>query len=259
MDKLRTFISEEFARRKSKNNRYSLRSFARALDVSPASLSQILNGKRKLTAPVAAQIASRLVPHQVSSDQLLHLLLPQPVSQMRAKKTSYVTRELELETFRFICDWYHFAILGLSHVRNNRWNVSWIARMLGITCNEAQAAMDRLRKLDLVRTKGVGFEQNSAPLRTPEDIQSHAIRAFHMQNLRHAEHALEAVDVDRRDFSAVVVAVDETNLIHLKKEIRKFRDRIEKLSKLGSRDTVYTVAVQLFPVSKNSNQLEKNK
>ena len=46
---LRPFLKMELDSRIKKNPSYSLRSFAKSLNISHAALSQILNGKRNLT------------------------------------------------------------------------------------------------------------------------------------------------------------------------------------------------------------------
>jgi transcriptional regulator with XRE-family HTH domain len=46
----RTVLQAEFDRRRAANARYSLRAFARALSVNHSTLSQMLRGKRRVTA-----------------------------------------------------------------------------------------------------------------------------------------------------------------------------------------------------------------
>jgi transcriptional regulator with XRE-family HTH domain len=63
----RKFLEHEFERRRMRNPRYSLRAFARALAVDHSSLSQFLNGKRRLTPRSIRQIgaAMRLSPREI--------------------------------------------------------------------------------------------------------------------------------------------------------------------------------------------------
>lgn len=56
----RTLLQAELDRRRAINARYSLRAFARALSVDHSTLSQILRGKRRLTARNVQALGRRL-------------------------------------------------------------------------------------------------------------------------------------------------------------------------------------------------------
>jgi transcriptional regulator with XRE-family HTH domain len=56
----RVLLQTEFDRRRSANRRYSLRAFARFLAIDHSALSQILRGKRRLTARSVRALGSRL-------------------------------------------------------------------------------------------------------------------------------------------------------------------------------------------------------
>jgi plasmid maintenance system antidote protein VapI len=47
--RLRTILAAEFARRRTRNPRYSLRAFARSVEVEHSTLSQLLRGTRPVT------------------------------------------------------------------------------------------------------------------------------------------------------------------------------------------------------------------
>ncbi len=53
-------MRERFDELRSKNNQFSLRAFARLLSVSPASLSEFLNGKRNLSPKMLKKLAEKL-------------------------------------------------------------------------------------------------------------------------------------------------------------------------------------------------------
>ena len=55
--RLRAIVESEFARRKRTNPRYSLRAFARSVNLEHSTLSQLLRGKRTVTWKSIGQIA----------------------------------------------------------------------------------------------------------------------------------------------------------------------------------------------------------
>lgn len=55
------WVRSEYLRKKGKNDRYSLRSFARDLELPVGRLSEILSSKRKITLNIAEKIAKGLL------------------------------------------------------------------------------------------------------------------------------------------------------------------------------------------------------
>lgn len=55
--RLRTILETEFARRRRVNPRYSLRAFARSVEIEHSTLSQLLRGKRAMTWKSIRKIA----------------------------------------------------------------------------------------------------------------------------------------------------------------------------------------------------------
>lgn len=58
--RFRDLLSDEYARRRAANRRYSLRAFARFLGVDHSTLSQLMRGRRRLMARAIARLGGRL-------------------------------------------------------------------------------------------------------------------------------------------------------------------------------------------------------
>jgi transcriptional regulator with XRE-family HTH domain len=115
----RGVLQAELDRRRSTNRRYSLRSFARDLAVDHSSLSQILRGKRRLTARVVRAFGRRL-----------RLATP-AIAELCA---------LEHES----------AVLSAIDRRNFRADSRWIATMIGIPLDEVNVTLQRLLRKRIV-------------------------------------------------------------------------------------------------------------
>jgi hypothetical protein len=63
LEELRILLEQELARRQSRNLRYSLRAFARDLQLSPSFLCQILAAKRGFSAKSAERISNTLASY----------------------------------------------------------------------------------------------------------------------------------------------------------------------------------------------------
>jgi uncharacterized protein (TIGR02147 family) len=240
----RLFLKEELERRRQVNSLYSLRAFSRQLKMSPAQLSQIISGKRPLTAKTAFRIAEVLALSPLETSTFVESTL-----QSVPKETSTAV-EIKEDEFSLIADWYHLAILSLSELRQHRADPRWIASQLGIKTSEASVALQRLQKLKIIEIKGGKVRQIMNPLKTPSDVPSSANRIYHAQNLDKAKEKLETVPVADREFSAITMAVSRKNLPKAKKMITEFKRKLCALLEQGEKQAVYSLAIQLFPVSK---------
>jgi plasmid maintenance system antidote protein VapI len=68
-------LQAELAARCERNSRYSLRAFANFLAVDHATLSQLLRGKRNMTAPTIRRLGERI---GLTQDQIAHYLARGP-------------------------------------------------------------------------------------------------------------------------------------------------------------------------------------
>lgn len=241
----RTILRDELDKRKQVNPSYSLRAFSRQLKISPAQLSQIISGKRTLTAKNAFRIAEVLnfSPTEKS-------LLVESTLQSGENKIDPGPIEIQDEEFQLVSDWYHYAILSLSELPRHKADPRWIARQLGITPQEASDALARLVRLKIIEIKQGKMTQVMKPIRTTTDIPSAAIRRHHLQNLEKSKEMLESVPVEQREYSAITMAVAPKNLPKAKKMVTEFKRKLASLMENGEKQAVYTLAIQLFPVSK---------
>jgi len=251
----RMWLLQELTERTRRNPSYSLRAFARSLGVSAPSLSQVLSGKRPLSRKAALRIIDRcsLSPDQGKAFLMSALGEDWQSALLRLENDEELQshQELQIETYRMISDWYHYAILSLGDIEGNVATPQWIAERLNISPKAASQAFRRLEKLGLVRRRGKGFFQCAKPLAasTKTDLDS-ALRKYHHQNLRIAEAALDDGSVPLNGYSAMTMAIDESRLDEARELIKKFRRKLCRVLENGERQRVYTLAIQLFPVSK---------
>src|SRR5687768_8751661 len=108
-------LSEALARKKKKNASYSLRSLARNLSVSPAYLSQVINGKKRLSLLRSQQISRQLeLTPQESAE------LTSPIKRLAKASTKYAKSFMDADCFQVISEWYHLPILDLISCRGFR-------------------------------------------------------------------------------------------------------------------------------------------
>ena len=246
----RTFLRAELSRRVRNNNRYSLRSFAQHLGMSPGGLSEILNGHRNLTLKAAHKVAKLLNFSPIEVEHFIELVLQEEQSSVPGEKYSssqLKKTELSLELFSLISDWYAFAILNLIECDNFRSNERWIAKRLGISKFEVEVALNRLERLELIQRHRGKIGATKDYVISPDGIPSEAIRNHHREILKKAAIALDLQGVNEREVSGIGFALDPKYVPEIKKRINDFYDSlIRKYSKSGKRSEVYQCEIAFF-------------
>ena len=90
--KFRKKLQNELLLRLKKNSNYSIRAFAKALEIESSSLSQIINGKRPLTLKMCQRLGKRL---GLSPDEI-NFLTDQKVESDKKIKAPSLERVFKL-------------------------------------------------------------------------------------------------------------------------------------------------------------------
>lgn len=247
-----------YQKRKWQNPRYSMRAFAKALDINSGRLSEILSHKRALTAAMGEKIAQGLKLDSNQASQFSELIRHQKQHRQSVKTLDrtggcYHVKTLDIDQFRLIADWQHFAVLALMRTRTFKNDVQWMAQRLGLTLTNVNHAIKRLSRLGLIIKKDSTWAVTEQKLATPRDLASLAIRKAHRQNLQKAQKALEEADLELRDFSSITMAIDLEKIADAKEYIQEFRRRMATLLETENATEVYTLNIQLFPLTQSKN------
>ena len=85
------FLTDDFARRKTKNPIFSMRAYARLLGIDPGTLSRVLSGQQRLSLQSGVQIVKRLDLTQDEQNQLLESL----VEERKEQAWAFISTQLE--------------------------------------------------------------------------------------------------------------------------------------------------------------------
>ena len=147
-------------------------------------MSEVLRGKRKLSKNLALRISKRLCFDPQETLRLQDAFDPATGAPAAYKK-------LDLDHFRMISDWYHFAIRSLSETRGYRHDPAWISKRLGIPPQEARSALERLARLGLMEVDSKSrVTRHNVPVTTSDDVADLSLRKVHAQNLELARRSL---------------------------------------------------------------------
>ena len=253
----RFWLQNEFIRRCQKNPAYSIRAYAQSLGINSSSLSQILSGKRNASEKMIAKFCERIGVEPSLKKEVTHSSRVSKQQRLRREKVAVQIdyHQISLDAFAVISEWFHFALLELTFIKDFSSKPADIARCLGITADEARIAIDRLVRLGLLKQAPDGTLSKSKASITNfgEEITSPALRALQRQVLEKALHSLESDPVSIRDMSSMTMAIDIKNMDRAKEMITRFRRELCSLLEDGERTQVYHLGIQLYPVSKELN------
>jgi transcriptional regulator with XRE-family HTH domain len=244
----KTYLQEELLQRCRRNPSYSLRSFAKSVGVSPSFLSKLIRGQRRVTDEAFEKITMKLNLEPTTIEAL---------RQERSQGNPGPTfTPLQLEYFKMISDWYHYAILELLQVKDFSPAPEWIAKKLGITEAQVKTAIERLVNLKLMeRRRGKLQATSSGNTTTKNDFTDLAFKKMQDELLHKAIHSLWNEDYSRRDHSSICVAIDPDDIAEVKKRLANMRREICQFLERPQRKKptqVYNLSLSFFSLTKES-------
>src|SRR3989338_5924843 len=257
----RDLLASEYEERCRRNSHYSLRAFARDLNLGAPRLSDVLNYKSGLSKEASAKIAERLGYNEEEKSFFCTLVESQHARSRAQRKMAHQElkkinknndfQTLKMDSFRLVSDWHHFAILELTYLSTFKSDVEWIAKTLGIQKIQAELAIDRLKKMGMLEEKNGRFVAKNEFVASPSGVPSSAIKQFHRKILEKALSALYLQPVGERDYSSILMAIDEYKLPQAKIWIKEFRRQFcKKLSRSKNKNKLYCLSVQFFNMGK---------
>jgi uncharacterized protein (TIGR02147 family) len=251
--RFREYLRGEFKTRSMSNAQYSLRSFARTLDVSPAGLSMILSGKTPVTLSFIEKTAPKLkLKTEQVQDFQLQLLIERTNPVLQSREFEFI----DADTFAVIKEWYHYAILNLMRTKDFQQKPAWIARRLGVTLPEVQTAIEKLQKVGLLQIKNGKWIDNSSQFTSHTNNKKFSEAAKHNQIafFSKARESIEKDDFEKRNHTGSTIALSLSDLEDAKQMITKFRKEfMSRFDKKSGADEVYQISVGLFSLSKLKN------
>ncbi len=250
-NKIQEILQEKFRQMQNRNPRYSLRSFSQKIGMSPGSLSQILNGKRKVSKNLSREILTKLSVSRQEVREVEALYSTEDLRVAFQAKSVAMGSKMTLEKHQeeIVSDWTHYAILSLMETKDFKSDPSWMAQRLNISESHCLNSLSNLEKAGYLKKVGTGYEICDVSLQTTDDVISAALRQRHHENLAAAKVALQEIAIDMREFSSMTMAIDLKTLPLAKSLIREFKEKLCNIMEVGEQTEVYELSIQLFPRS----------
>lgn len=258
----RHILRREFEKRKIKNPKYSLRAYAKYLQMAPSRLSEVFTGKRGLSPEVAYKIVDKLEFSDFEKNLFLDFVesehsrsrMARELASERIREKTKVYSEVDLDTFKMIAEWHHFALLEYFSLPSAAFDFEHIAKDLAIDIEKIPVAIDRLLRLGLLERKNSSYVSSTRLRSTPTDIPSEAIREHHTEMLNKAVQALQKQPVPVRDFQSLILPISREDIPLVKKRLREFQEQLSaELAASPRKNAVYGLLFNFFDLTENMN------
>lgn len=240
----RNALCDEFLKRTKKNPNFSIRSFARQLDIEPSSLAQLLSGKRKFTDKMCVRLGTKLGfnPAKIKS-----------LTKTKVMKENFKSfGRMEADAFKVISDWHYYAILELTQCDDFKGSPLWISRVLGLSFAETLDAIERLKRLNYleITPEGKWIDRLGDFNNLGNEFMAPAFTEHQRQVVKKALEALDKTSYEKRVQSSMTVAVSKKRVAEAKSMILNFIEELNDHLRTGdSKDEVYNISVSLYPLT----------
>lgn len=237
-------LKRELQRRQQANPKYSLRTFAAALQIDPSSLSKILKGMRVPSDETRARIL-RLVHFDESEVAEVTRWLDE-----QSRGPQFETYNVEI--FERVIEPEHLIALEALRIPGIASDPNLLGPIAGLDAERMTKILNDLESIGLV-----GFGESGAAVFSPHNstftipLTGEKRKRIQRQFLEGAERALETLPIEIRENSTLTIAIAAEQLPEYKAELARFRARLNKLGdkRIARANTVYNFVFSVYPAS----------
>lgn len=255
----REALKAELERRVSRNSRYTLRSFARDLQISVSSLSLILSKKQGLSLKSAFAIARSLKLEKTEHDIFIesiksqHARAPKDRIGANEKLKSLLNKHRQTEyriiSFKQITRWYHFAITEYlrTHPSTKEMEVS---QALSLNIDIVQDSIQKLLEVGVLSKSRSRWIIKAEIISLVSETPSRIIRDLHHEIIQKASESIDQQDISERDLSSLLFSFDSKDFLAIQNKLKEFRrELLREYSSSSESSEVYCLSQQFFKIS----------
>lgn len=248
------------------NPSFSMRAFSRDLGLSPSLCSMVLAGTRNLSYAKCVHIAQTLKFNGSKTQDFLSLYLLEKsknekdrvslVKQLNPRQAAFFQQELN--EFKVISDWYHFAIVEWIGIPGASQNPSTIGKKLGLSALQVKLSLTKLESVGLIKSIDGIWVKTHKNFRAHSENSNKAVQNHHRQILKLAETRLSALDPSERDFASITFSGSPNQMEKVKAQSRIFRKKVMKIlsdSMPSPKKEIFVVATQVFSLTKKEREI----
>jgi uncharacterized protein (TIGR02147 family) len=253
-------ILRKYFEKRRKTPRFSLRSLAQRLNISPAFLSRVLSGKKPIPYALLLKLGPVLdiEPEVFATLKEGHTRPSDAVTPRRGRvqvQTEFKDWDLANQrSVSILREWYYLPILEFTTLSNYDGQPESIARKLGLSVAVVELAIRELVRMDLLVERSGRLVKIKKKLRWGSAKSLPEVREFHRQMMNRAQLELRTgtsnENFERRLITGITLTASAEKIASAKKKLAECLHEIanDLISSPGSE--VYHLAAQFFPLTR---------
>lgn len=261
----RSFLRSVLTSRAEKNPAYTMRAFALQVGIAPSMLTSIFQFRRNLSQLKAYQVGRKLGLNEAEVEyfSLLVQLESAKAPELRAALLARINTLnpqqkaycLTADRFQLIAQWYHSPIIAMAGLHDFTLTAKTAASRLKISESEAELALERLERLELLKREPEGsYVKVHESVLVSSDIPDAGLRKFYTQMLNKGIESLDTQSTTERYTSSLTIAFDPGQLSEARRIMNDCLAKVEELAAKGKkRDKVYHLDAIFFDLTQEKH------
>jgi uncharacterized protein (TIGR02147 family) len=267
----RKFLLDVIAEKKLTNPRFSCRQLSKRLGVSAATFVRILNGKRNVSKKLLPKFIDYFKLRERAAEYFSLLVEMAHVKGAEKKNIAYKKildfrseriNNIAPQEYSLFEQNYLIALREIIDIKGDIKDFESLGKSLRpeVSGREAKKGLQTLLNLKMIAEgENKRYYAPETLLTTGEKWESVAIQGYQSEMIKLADNALMKYPKDERDISTLTVGVSSEEIVRIKEILRQARQEILAVAEHSqSREYVYQLNVQLFPMSVNLMEGESN-
>lgn len=256
-------LQDEYNRRLRRNNRYSLRAFARDLKTSPSRLIEIVNGTAKITPLRAKAIAAHLFTEPAKIEFFINAAAAEnsrSKSEREAALQNLTKTKKLFDHFnsyapkaKYLSDWRNMCLFELAKLSDFDGTVTWLVKQSGFQKNLVEQSLLTMKKLGLANFDSLNarITLTSTSFCSDIELSNTEVRRLHLDLLDASKEKIEqSVEKGPQLFGSTFIPVDSKKFKFIREKL------IDFIKELGveqdqeeCKDTLYFFGLQFYPIN----------
>lgn len=260
----RDIIQEHYKQKRRKNPAYSLRSFARDVEISPSQLSEVLSGKTQLSVNKANILAKKLNFNESLRSHFVDLVQvesarsqavrEEALARINSRLNSQSEFELSHDDFEGVAYWQMIAVWSFLSLPAYDGTLESVATGLGLDELEVYNAIRRLNGANLIKMQDRRWVQAVKEFAAGGEIPSKVVREFHAALGKLGHKSIEDQTFEERHLESAVVNFAPERLHEVSEKISQFTQQlIDEFSSGDDVSEIYSLSLQFFRLSKKTS------
>jgi uncharacterized protein (TIGR02147 family) len=241
------YLLNELADRQAKNPRYSLRAFARSLDVEPSLLSKLMREKYRFNESLILDLGHKL--------KLNESVLQDYIKKNGVMVSNQALVNLDDQQFSQIANIFCRTVLNLVEITQTL-DVEALSKAFQISVAEANQHIENLLDLNFIeRTENNKYKRVSKTVAYNSNSETEKISADLLKKLLLFTHdSIDKTHFDDRLSANLFFKISKASLPRFEKKMQKFVQEMNRLTMYDANehDAVYSLVTCLTPMFKAS-------